>query len=66
MVKLDRYGVRSARGEQVARSRSRPDGKRALAAKFPANKIALLTIDGEKVTYDKHDLPVGSVPYNST
>jgi DNA-binding beta-propeller fold protein YncE len=41
-----------------------PDGKRALAAKSGANKIALLSIDGGKVTYDKRDLPVGVFPYN--
>jgi DNA-binding beta-propeller fold protein YncE len=41
-----------------------PDGKRALATKPAANKIALLTIDGGKVTYDKRDLPTGIFPYN--
>jgi DNA-binding beta-propeller fold protein YncE len=41
-----------------------PDGKRALAAKSAANKIALLSIDGGKVTYDKRDLPTGIFPYN--
>jgi DNA-binding beta-propeller fold protein YncE len=41
-----------------------PDGKRALALKFMTNKVALLTIDGEKVTYDKRDLPAGINPYN--
>jgi DNA-binding beta-propeller fold protein YncE len=41
-----------------------PDGKRALAAKAAANKIALLSIDGGKVTYDKRDLPTGIFPYN--
>src|SRR5205807_6422572 len=41
-----------------------PDGTRALAAKAVANKIALLTIDGDKVSYDKRDLPVGIFPYN--
>jgi YVTN family beta-propeller protein len=41
-----------------------PDGKRALAAKAGANKIALLSIDRDKVTYDKRDLPVGIFPYN--
>jgi hypothetical protein len=28
------------------------------------NKIALLSIDNGKVTYDKRDLPVGFYPYN--
>ena len=41
-----------------------PDGKRALAAKSAANKIALLTIDGGKVTYGKEDLPANNYPYN--
>jgi len=41
-----------------------PDGKRALATKAAANKVALLSIDGQKVTYDKRDLPAGIFPYN--
>jgi len=41
-----------------------PDGKHALATKAAANKVALLTIDGQKVSYDKHDLPAGVFPYN--
>jgi len=41
-----------------------PDGKRALFTKPSANKIGVLAIDGDKVTYDKHDLPVGIFPYN--
>ena len=41
-----------------------PDGKHAFAAKAAANKLALLTIDGDKVTYDKRDLPTGIFPYN--
>ena len=41
-----------------------PDGKRALAAKSAANKIALLSIDGGKVSYDKRDLPANNYPYN--
>jgi DNA-binding beta-propeller fold protein YncE len=41
-----------------------PDGKRALATKPGANKIALLSIDGDKVSYDKRDLPTGIFPYN--
>ena len=53
-----------AMGEQVAHVVFTPDGKRALAAKFPGNKIALLDVNGEKVTYDKQDVPVGLWPYN--
>jgi DNA-binding beta-propeller fold protein YncE len=41
-----------------------PDGKHALAVKPAANKVALLSIDGDKVTYDKRDLPTGIFPYN--
>ena len=41
-----------------------PDGKRALAFKAAANKVALLTIDGGKVKYDKQDLATGIFPYN--
>jgi len=41
-----------------------PDGKRALAAKFPAHKIAVLDVEGQKVTYNKYDMPVGLWPYN--
>ena len=41
-----------------------PDGKHAFAAKAAANKVALLSIDGDKVTYDKRDLPTGIFPYN--
>lgn len=41
-----------------------PDGKRAIATKPAANKVALLSIDGDKVSYDKRDLPTGIFPYN--
>ena len=41
-----------------------PDGKRALAVKAAANKVALMSIDGQKVSYDKRDLPAGIFPYN--
>ncbi len=42
----------------------RADGSRAFAAKFAAHKIALLDVEGEKVSYDKVDLPTGLWPYN--
>jgi len=45
--------------DQVSTVAITPDGKRALAVKSNANKVALLSIDGQKVTYDKSDLPVG-------
>lgn len=41
-----------------------PDGKRALVAKFAAHKVAFLDIDGQKVTYTKHDVATGLWPYN--
>jgi DNA-binding beta-propeller fold protein YncE len=53
-----------AMGEQVASVAITPDSKWALATKFPGHKIALLKIDGQKVTYDKYDMPVGLWPYN--
>ncbi len=51
-------------GDSVAHVVFTPDGKRALAAKFPAHKVAVLDVDGQKVTYAKHDMPVGLWPYN--
>ncbi len=51
-------------GEQVAAVAFTPDGKRALAAKFPGHKAALLEVDGQKVTYTKYDMAVGLWPYN--
>src|SRR4030095_8122342 len=51
-------------GEMVAHVAITPDGKRAIAAKFPGHKVALLDIDGDKVTYNKQDMPVGQWPYN--
>jgi DNA-binding beta-propeller fold protein YncE len=42
-----------------------PDGKRAFVCLNLANKIAVLTIDGQTVTYDKAmDIPAGFNPYN--
>lgn len=50
--------------DQVSAVAIAPDGKRALALKSAVNKVALLAIDGEKVSYDKTDLPAGVFPYN--
>lgn len=50
--------------DQVSAVAISPDGKRVLATKPAANKIALLTLAGDKLTYDKHDLPTGLFPYN--
>jgi DNA-binding beta-propeller fold protein YncE len=42
-----------------------PDGKRAFVCLNLVNKIAVLAIDGQKVTYDKAlDIPSGINPYN--
>jgi DNA-binding beta-propeller fold protein YncE len=42
-----------------------PDGKRAFVCLNLVNKVAVLTIDGQKVTYDKAmDIPAGFNPYN--
>jgi DNA-binding beta-propeller fold protein YncE len=35
-----------------------------MAGKFPGHKLALLEVNGEKVTYTKQDIPVGLWPYN--
>jgi DNA-binding beta-propeller fold protein YncE len=51
-------------GGQVAAVAITPDGTRALAAKFPEHKVALVAIDGQTVTYDGEDIPVGLWPYN--
>ncbi len=51
--------------DEVAAVAITPDGKRALALKNKANKVAVLDIDGQKVSYDKNkDMPVGQFPYN--
>jgi DNA-binding beta-propeller fold protein YncE len=41
-----------------------PDGKRALVLKSPDNKVALLDIDGDNVSYSKTDIPTYPFPYN--
>jgi DNA-binding beta-propeller fold protein YncE len=41
-----------------------PDGKRALAARSAASKLSVLDIAGDKVTYNKLDLPTAQWPYN--
>jgi DNA-binding beta-propeller fold protein YncE len=51
-------------GDEVSHVTFTPDGKRALATKFSAHKVALLDVAGDKVTYSKLDLPTGLWPYN--
>ena len=41
-----------------------PDGKHALAVKSPDNHVAMLDVDGDKVTYNKLELPTYLFPYN--
>jgi len=41
-----------------------PDSKRALATKFSAHKVALVEVNGDKVTYNKLDFAAGLWPYN--
>ncbi len=55
----------NSRGDlALVANRADPDGKRALAVKFPGHKIAVLDVSGPKVTYSKYDMPVGQWPYN--
>jgi len=67
-VKLvDTVSVAATQGgpnEQVSAIAITPDGKHALAAKFASHKIALLDIEGQKVTYAKYDMATGLWPYN--
>src|SRR5262249_26297015 len=51
-------------GPGVSHVEFQPNGKRALALKSPENKVAVLDIDGDKVTYNKLDLPTYAFPYN--
>src|SRR5213594_1935487 len=51
-------------GEMVAAVAIAPDGRRAFAVKFPGHKVAMLEINGQKVTYTKYDMPAGLWPYN--
>ena len=52
-------------GEQAAAVVIAPDGKRAFVCLNLVNRVAVLSIDGEKVTYDKAmDIPVAFNPYN--
>lgn len=50
--------------DSVAHVLFTPDGKHALAVRFPAHKLSVLDIAGDKVTYNKVDLPTGQWPYN--
>jgi DNA-binding beta-propeller fold protein YncE len=50
---------------EVAAIAIAPDGKRAFAAMNLVNKVGVLSIDGQKVSYDKSlDIPAAFNPYN--
>ncbi|GAC1339189.1 MAG: hypothetical protein NVSMB18_06970 [Acetobacteraceae bacterium] len=52
-------------GQEVAGVAVAPDGRRAFAVMNLANKVAVLEIDGQKVTYEKAmDVPAAFNPYN--
>src|SRR5439155_24658692 len=51
-------------GDIVSHVEFTPDGERALATKLKAHKVSLLDSNGDKVTYNKLDLPTGQWPYN--
>jgi DNA-binding beta-propeller fold protein YncE len=51
-------------GDEVSAVVFTPNGKHALAAKPSVNKVALLDVDGDKLTYNKRDLLTGLYPFN--
>ena len=52
-------------GDEVAGVAITPDGTRAFVLKNMANRLGVLKIDGQTVTYDKaDDIPAGYTPYN--
>jgi DNA-binding beta-propeller fold protein YncE len=54
-----------AASDQVSAVAITPDGKMALAVKSAVDKVAVLTIDNGKASYDKkNDLPANNYPYN--
>jgi DNA-binding beta-propeller fold protein YncE len=51
--------------DSVAAVAITPDGKTALVAKAAVDKVAVLTIDNDKASYDKkNDLPANNYPFN--
>ena len=63
MLVVDTVAI-GAPTDQVAAVAITSDGKRALAIKPGANKLAVLSIDGQKVADTKHDIVTGVFPYN--
>jgi len=60
LVETVKIGEPSSTPRQVAIT---PDGKWALASKRGEDVVAVLAIDGTKVTYTKRDISVGNNPY---
>ena len=53
-----------APNEQLSAVAITPDGRQALVVKAATGKVALLAIDGQKVSYTHYDMNVGIFPYN--
>jgi len=51
-------------GDEPATVAITPDSTHALVARAKANKLSVLDIAGETVTYTQQDLPAGVLPYN--
>jgi DNA-binding beta-propeller fold protein YncE len=69
VLSIDNGAVKSlgdvALEQEAAAVAIAPDGKRAFVCLNLVNKIAVLSIDGQKVTYDKAmDIPAAVTPYN--
>jgi DNA-binding beta-propeller fold protein YncE len=64
-VKVTDSVLVGAAADSVSAVAITPDGKTALAVKANADKVAVLTIDNGKASYDKkNDLPANNYPYN--
>jgi len=63
-VTIGEEGFGAEAGSGVAHVAITPDGKTALASKQNENSVALLKIDGRKVTYTGRDMTVGLTPYS--
>jgi DNA-binding beta-propeller fold protein YncE len=68
ILKIDGTNVTQTGTVEVAKGVSHvvftADGKHALALKSPDNKVAILDVDGDKVSYSKVDIPTYAFPYN--
>jgi len=68
VLKIDGMSVKQIAvvpvGGSVSTVEFTPDGKHALAVKSPENKIGVLDVNGDQVTYTKLDLPTYQFPYN--